>query len=147
MNHRFQNKLLNPFNHKLADAFERLSIEDRYFVKTQIDNFPSQIQRILFKNYLQRNAGREANTYIRTLTPKLNALLPQAIVHLFDATEDDLRDASDDFAQRCKRIHIRSLRSVKTNLQLMTRYLYKPTKPVIDFARNLPSSMGLSRPL
>ncbi len=104
--------VLNPFSGKLEREFEDLSVDDKYFVSKELDNFPRKIQEIVFKKYLSLPSGMQANSYLREISPQLEELLPSFLRDLFDANEAEISNAVQLIAQNCSQIATRHLQNI-----------------------------------
>ncbi|AMJ92914.1 replication protein A [Alteromonas stellipolaris] len=107
-------KTLDMMGGVFGDFYRSLSLEDRKFVKEQIAHFHSDVQKILIRQYQSFDKPFNANTYLRKMSDKLNALLPEKIIPYFDAGENELRELAEENSQRCKRFEINSLNSSDT---------------------------------
>ncbi|MDP2596623.1 replication endonuclease [Alteromonas stellipolaris] len=102
-------KTLDMMGGVFGDFYRSLSLEDRKFVKEQIAHFHSDVQKILIRKYQSFDKPFNANTYLRNMSEKLNALLPEKIIPYFDAGENELRELAEENSQRCMRFEINSL--------------------------------------
>jgi len=87
---------------KHADYFNSLHRDDRLFLQQRIEHFPVGIQNLLISRYKSHADQVKANIDLRHLTDKLNALLPAFLLNNFNASEDELRDLAQSYADICR---------------------------------------------
>jgi hypothetical protein len=95
---------------EFTDFFESLHIEDRRFVRERISHYPRKIQRIIIGLYRNEATPFLANTALRQLIEKLNAITPPILLNHFDAGEHELRELADDMASRCRGYQVKATR-------------------------------------
>lgn len=102
-------------DNELGSFYQSLSIDDRLFVKGLISHFPREVQEVLIEQYQSFEKPFNANTYLRHTREKIDAILPEKLRNYFGSGEDDLREAAEENAQRCKRIEIYVVKSKTGN--------------------------------
>ncbi|WP_235594815.1 replication endonuclease [Paraglaciecola hydrolytica] len=95
---------------EFTDFFESLHFEDRRFVRECISHYPRKIQRIIIGLYRKESTPFLANTALRQLIEKLNAITPPILLSNFDAGENELRELADEMANRCRAFQVRATR-------------------------------------
>lgn len=85
-----------------GDYFNSLNRDDRLFLQQRIEYFPTAIQRILVSRYKSQQDRVKANIELRQTSDKLNQLLPQVLRNHFNASEDELRNLAQEFADLCR---------------------------------------------
>ncbi|WP_137165389.1 replication endonuclease [Salinimonas lutimaris] len=103
-------KTLDLMGGFMGDFYRSLHVDDRIFVKGLISHFPAEVQRILADRYQAFDKPFNANSYIRDMTGKLNALLPAKLIPYFNAGENELRELAKENARRCKRFELNHIR-------------------------------------
>ena len=87
---------------KHADYFNGLHRDDRLNLQQRIEHFPTAIQNLLISRYKSHADQVKANIDLRHLTDTLSALLPAFLRNNFNASEDELRDLAQEYADMCR---------------------------------------------
>lgn len=85
-----------------GDYFNSLHRDDRLFLQQRIEYFPTAIQRLLVSRYKSQSDRVRANIELRQTSDKLNQLLPPVLRNHFNASEDELRNLAQEFADLCR---------------------------------------------
>ena len=95
---------------KHADYFNSLHRDDRLFLQHRTEHFPIGIQNLLINRYKSHADQVKANIDLRYITDRLNSLLPAFLLNNFNASEDELRDLAQSFADICRNKILNMLR-------------------------------------
>lgn len=87
---------------KHANYFNSLHRDDRLFLQQRIEHFPTAIQNLLVHRYKSQPDQVKANIDLRHTTDTLSALLPAFLRNNFNASEDELRDLAQSYADICR---------------------------------------------
>ncbi len=87
---------------KHADYFNSLHRDDRLFLQQRIEHFPVAIQNLLVHRYKSQPDQVKANIDLRHTTDALSSLLPAFLRNNFNASEDELRDLAQEYANMCR---------------------------------------------
>lgn len=85
-----------------ADYFNSLHRDDRLFLQQRIEHFPVAIQNLLVHRYKSQSDQVKANIDLRHTTDTLSTLLPAFLRNNFNASEDELRDLAQTYADMCR---------------------------------------------
>ncbi|CAI4154128.1 hypothetical protein ALT1644_190047 [Alteromonas macleodii] len=130
----------------MGDFYRSLDIDDRVFVKGLISHFPTEVQRILADRYQSFDKPYNANSYLRDITVRLNALLPAKLIPYFNAGENELRELAKDNARRCKRFELNHIRQQNKLTKKPVNLVNGIQLPLTESARFV-NGFGISVPV
>mgnify|MGYP003624700413 FL=1 len=123
---------------EFAAFYNSLHVEDRRFVRQKLARYPREVQRIIIGQYKKQPSLFLANTFLREITDKLNAIIPPVLLLHFDAGEQGLRELAGESADKCRNFEVREVQA-KTNSVATTENIYQ-------WCSKFVSKKGLSAP-
>lgn len=127
---------------KHADYFNSLHRDDRLFLQQRIEHFPTAIQNLLVHRYKSHADQVKANIDLRHTTDTLSALLPAFLRNNYNASEDELRDLAQEYADMCRdkilNMPRQSPKGVNSKTEQFSKISLKSSAEISDqFSKNI----------
>lgn len=74
------------------------------FIFSELNKVPDPIKRLILNNAFKLKIRRDRNIYIRNTTKRIVDLLPPKLRYALTVDDDEIRNMSEDCAERCRRM-------------------------------------------